>query len=166
MIRDEMVTRGGDIADVERACDFAWPEVVLELRKEGLTDEEIHQVLGDRQAWADQARAMKMAGYPYDESVYLLRELSAEWGDVARALMEAGLTPADMLRAALPCTDQPDESWAVVQAAVCDSALDADWDELVSVMTFYLVTPWEVLEGLPPGSPERGKAAERLGLED
>lgn len=166
MIREEMVVRGGEIADEGRACDFSWPEVVLELRKEGLTDTEIHEVLGERRAWADQASASKMAGYPYDETVYLLCELCADWGDVARALMEAGLTPADVLRAVLPCTDQPDESWAVVQAAVCDSPMDADWNELLSVMTFYLVTPWDVLEGLPAGSPERVKASERLGLED
>jgi hypothetical protein len=161
-----MISRGNDIADVERASDFEWPDIVRELRREGLSDPEIHLVLGERSAWVEQATVMKEAGSPYDEAVFQLREMAAEWGDVARALMEVGLSPADMLRAVLPCTEQQEDSWAVVQASVCDSPLDGDMDELRGVMAYYLITPLDVVEEMTPGSREREVAVERLGLED
>ncbi len=166
MIRAKMISYGKDIADDERACDFEWPDIVRELRREGLSDPEINLVLGERSAWVEQARLMKGAGYPYDEMVFQLREMAAGWGDVARALMEVGLTPADMLRMVLPCTDQPDESWAVIQAAICDGPEDGNFDELRSVMAYFLITPWDVVEGMTPGSSQRGMALARLGLED
>lgn len=167
MIRIEMISRGNDIADDESARDFEWPDIVRDLRREGLSDPELHLVLGERGAWVEQARLMKGAGSPYDEVVFQLREIAAEWGDVARALMEVGLSPADMLRAVLPCTEQLDDSWAAVQASVCDSPIDGDedMDELGGVIAYYLITPRDVIEEMTPGTPEREVAVERLGLE-
>lgn len=166
MIRTEMISHGKEIADDERTLDFDWPDIVLELRREGLSDPEINLVLGERGAWTEQARLTKGAGYPYDEMIFELREMTAGWGDIARALMEVGLSPADMLRVVLPCTEQPDDSWAAVQASLCDGPLDGDMDELGGVMAYYLIPPRGVVDGLIPDSTKRRKVAKRLGLED
>lgn len=89
-----------------------WVDVVRDLLAAGLTHEEIAELFRERQVWSLEARQMKAEGYPYDEILYHLATLRAPWGDVGRALMDVGLSPADILRVILPSTDS-EEHWSI-----------------------------------------------------
>lgn len=94
-----------------------WADIVVDLRGEGLEDEIITAVLREHQAWVQEAQEWKQHGYPYEEIVRHLRdEVAAEWGNVAHALLEVGLAPADMLRVVLPLLGEDDPLPAVRMA--------------------------------------------------
>lgn len=114
-----------------------WADIVVDLRGEGLEEEVIATVLRERQAWIAEAREWKQHGYPYDEIVHHLRdEVAAGWGDVAHALMEIGLSPADVLRAVLPFLGE-DDPLQVVQAALLEGSEDGGSDEAWEVVEYY-----------------------------
>ncbi len=141
-----------------------WADIVVDLRAEGLEDGEITLVLREQQAWTAEAREWKQHGFPYDEIITRLRdELLAEWGDVAHALMEVGLPPADMLRAVLPLTEES-ELVLVVQAALLDGPEDADYQEVRGVLGFFFRSEEEALGVLDLDGVQREIAAQRLGL--
>ena len=108
---------------------------------------------------------MKVDGYPYDEIVFQLVSLNATWGEVGRALMEAGLRPADMLRVVLPLMDGSGY-WSLVQVALLEGPEDADYLEARGVMDFFLITKEEVLASLEVNGVMRTQVVRRLGLED
>jgi hypothetical protein len=105
---------------------------------------------------------MKVEGYPYDEILYHLISLRASWGDVGRALMEVGLSPADMLRVVLPCADGEDR-WSLIQAALLDGPEDADYGEVRGVLEFFFLTEEEILGALDVEGAQRERVAQRLG---
>jgi hypothetical protein len=131
------VTYGRKVVEEALANLDGWADIVVDLRAIGLEDEEIRLVLREQQAWIAEAREWKRHGFPYDAIITELREeLLAEWGDVARALMEVGLSPADMLRTVLPLTEES-ELTPVVQAALLDGSEDADYQEAREVLGFF-----------------------------
>jgi hypothetical protein len=106
---------------------------------------------------------MKAAGYPYDEIIFHLTSLRASWADVGLALMAAGLSPADMLRAVLPSTEG-EEHWPVVQVALLDGPEDADYEEVRGVLGFFFASEEEVLGVLDLELVQRDLVAQRLGI--
>lgn len=140
-------------------------DVVRDLLTAGLTDEEIAALFRERQIWSAEARLMKAEGYPYDEILYHLTTLRAPWGDVGRALMDVGLSPADMLRVMLPSTDGEDH-WPLVQAALLDGPEDADYGEVRGVLEFFFLAEEEILDSLDVDGTQRERLAQRLGLRD
>jgi hypothetical protein len=142
-----------------------WADVVRDLLAAGLTDEEIATLFRERQVWSAEARLMKAEGYPYDEILYHLSTLRAPWGDVGRALMDVGLSPADMLRVMLPSTDGEDH-WPLVQAAILDGPEDADYGEVRGVLEFFFLPEEEILDSLDVDGAQREQVAQRLGLRD
>lgn len=142
-----------------------WVDVVRDLLAAGLTDEEIAALFRERQVWSAEARQMKAEGYPYDEILYHLATLRAPWGDVGRALMDVGLSPADMLRVMLPSTDGEDH-WPLVQAALLEGPEDADYGEVRGVLEFFFLAEEEILGALDVEGVERERLAQRLGLRD
>jgi hypothetical protein len=94
-----------------------WADIVVDLRGEGLDEDVITTVLREHQAWVEEAQEWKQHGYPYDEIVRHLRdEVAAGWEDVAHALLEIGLAPADTLRVVLPLLGEDDPLPAVSMA--------------------------------------------------
>ena len=79
-----------------------WPEILENLEAEGNRPLDMQYVMRGMDAWIEQARALKADGWPYDDMVMYLVNLLATSPDIGRALLEAGLRPADMLRATLP----------------------------------------------------------------
>jgi hypothetical protein len=142
-----------------------WADVVRDLLAAGLTDEEIAGLFRERQVWSAEARLMKAEGYPYGEILYHLSTLRAPWGDVGRALMDVGLSPADMLRVMLPSTDGEDH-WPLVQAALLDGPEDADYGEVRGVLEFFFLPEEEILDSLDVDGAQREQVAQRLGLRD
>lgn len=142
-----------------------WADVVRDLLAAGLTDEEIAALFRERQVWSAEAQLMKEEGYPYDEILHHLTTLRAPWGDIGRALMEAGLSPADMLRVMLPSTDGEDH-WPLVQAALLDGPEDADYGEVRGVLEFFFLAEEEILGALDVEGAQREQVAQRLGLRD
>ena len=105
-------TRG--LVEDSLANQEGWADIVVDLRGEGLDEEVITTVLREHRAWVAEAQEWKRYGYPYEEIVCHLRdEVAAGWGDVALALMEVGLAPADMLRVVLPLLGEDDPLPAV-----------------------------------------------------
>jgi len=161
-----LVSLGLEVVEEALANLEGWADIVVDLRAEGLEDEEIRLVLRERQAWVAEAREWKQHGFPYDAIITQLRdELLAEWGDVARALMEAGLSPADMLRVVFPCTEES-ELIPVVQAVLLDGPEDADYPEAREVLGFFFQSEEEVLKALNLDPTELGKAAPRLSIDN
>lgn len=114
-----------------------WADIVVDLRGEDLEDEMITAVLHEHQAWVQEAQEWKQHGYPYEEIVRHLREeLAASWDDVAHALMEAGMTPADMLRVVLPDMEE-DEIPPVVRTALLGDPEDANGGEAREVVDYF-----------------------------
>jgi hypothetical protein len=144
--------------------DDGWPDIVQDLIAAGLNDGEVAALLREWEAWTAEALEMKIAGYPYDEIIFHLTTLRASWADVGRALMAAGLSPADMLRAVLPSTEG-EEHWSVVQVALLDGPEDADYEEVRGVLGFYFASEEEALATLDLDGPQRELAAERLGTD-
>lgn len=94
-----------------------WADIVVDLRGEGLDEDVISAVLREHQAWVEEAREWKRHGYPYSDVVWHLRdEVAAGWEDVAHALLEIGLAPADTLRVVLPLLGEDDPLPAVKMA--------------------------------------------------
>lgn len=142
-----------------------WADIVLDLRAEGLEEGEITLVLREQQAWTAEAREWKMHGFPYDEIItHLKDELLAEWGDVARALMEAGLPPADMLRAVLPLTEEA-ELLPVVYAALLDGPEDSDYQEVRGVLGFFFASEEVLIKALDLDATQSGMAVQRLSID-
>ncbi|MBP1625963.1 MAG: hypothetical protein H6Q00_438 [Holophagaceae bacterium] len=142
-----------------------WLDVIRELRAAGLSEEEVQELLRQREVWGTEARLMKAEGYPYEEILSHLVALKAPWGDVGRALMEAGLSPADMLRAVLPSTDGEDH-WPLVQAALLDGPEDADYSEVRGVLEYFFLVEEEILGSLDVDEVQRAQLRERLGVSD
>ena len=107
---------------------------------------------------------MKSDGFFYDEIICHLVALRASWADVGRALMAAGLSPADMLRAVLPCS-QGEEHWSAIQAALVDGPEDADYAEARGVLGFFFMGEEEVLGALDLDEDQQKIVAERLGVQ-
>jgi hypothetical protein len=158
-----MIQRGEESLDEARASNEAWSDIVRDLLAAGLNDEEIAALLRQQDVWTVEARKMKSEGYPYDDILFRLGTLCASWADVGRALMDAGLSPADMLRAVLPSTES-DEHWPVVQAALLDGPEDADYTEVRGVLEYFFMSEEEVLRTLDMDDAQRGIAAQRLGF--
>lgn len=142
-----------------------WVDVVRDLLAAGLTDEEIAELFRERQVWSLEAQQMKSEGYPYEEILYHLAMLRAPLGDAGRALMEVGLSPADMLRVMLPFTDG-EGHWPLVQAALLDGPEDADYAEVRGVLEFFFMAEEEILGALEVEGIQRERVAQRLGLRD
>lgn len=164
MIRLSMLQSGESLIEEGRACSEAWSDIVQNLMAEGLHEEEVATLLRQRETWIAEAREMKSEGHPYDEIIFHLSTLKATWADIARALMEVGLSPADMLRAVLPCTEG-EEYWSVVQAALLDGPEDADYGEVRGVLGFLFVREDEILETLDLNGMQRELVGQRLGLQ-
>lgn len=141
-----------------------WPDIVEWLRNEGLDTLDIQLVLRSMQAWRENARALKVLGYDYDLIVSFLRELCATWVDVAWALVQAGMSPADMLRALLPVMDAEEAYWRVAQVAICDAPPEADFQEVAGVLKLQGLDLEVVLRRLLGPKELRAKARERLGI--
>lgn len=164
---------GGDWLDYTRECveearaSFeGWTDIVADLRREGIEAGIIHQVLQEHHAWTAEACEWKACGFPYDELALHLREqLAAEWRDVARALMEAGLPPADMLRVVLPLLEA-DESMPIVQAALLEGPEDADYGEVCGVLEFFFPDEADILGSLDVEGAQLECLEQRLGLKD
>ncbi len=119
------------------AEQVGWADIVVDLRGEGLEDEMITAVLREHQAWVQEAQEWKKHGYPYEEIIRHLREeLAASWDDVAHALMEVGMTPADMLRVVLPDMEE-DEIPPVVRLALLVDPEDSAGNEAWEVADYY-----------------------------
>jgi hypothetical protein len=132
-----------------------WADIVADLRGEGLEEDVITTVLREHQAWVEEAREWKQHGYPYEEIIRHLRdEVAAEWRDVAHALMEVGLNPADMLRVVLPLLEE-DPPLSVVRAAILEGPEDTDDDEASEVVDYYYPGFSEVV-GVEPGDGTSG----------
>lgn len=162
MIRQSLISWGEGVIEEGLAQSEGWSEIVDDLVAEGLNDEEVAALLRSRNAWLMEALNRKAEGWPYDEIVFHLVSLKATWGDVGRVLMTAGLPPADMLRSVLPCTED-EEPWAVIQAALLDGPEDADYEEVRSVVAYY-VDEKEALDRMVLEGPQRARAEQRLGL--
>jgi hypothetical protein len=118
------------------ASHEGWADIVVDLRGEGLDEEVIATLLREHQAWVEEAREWKQYGFPYEDIVRHLRdEVVAGWGDVAQALQDIGLTPADMLRVVLPLLGE-DEPNPVVRAALLEGA-DGTEEALAVIDYFY-----------------------------
>ena len=114
-----------------------WADIVVDLRGEGLEDGMITAVLREHQAWAQEAQESKHHGYPYEEILRRLRDdLAASWEGVARALLEAGMAPADMLRVVLPDMEES-EILPVVHTALSGGYEDSDGGESREVVDYY-----------------------------
>jgi len=100
-----------------------WPEILEELEEEGYRPLDMKLVLRGMGAWIEQARLLKADGWPYDDLVMYLTNLLATGQDTAWALLEAGLQPADMLRAVLP-----EVIGTEFQATVIKTAMDRGQD--------------------------------------
>lgn len=126
-----------EFAEDSRVHGEGWPDIVVDLRGEGIEEEVIAEVLRERQAWIEEVREWKQHGFPYEEIVQHLRdEVAAPWGDVAHALMSAGMTPPDVLRVVLPLLG--DESpLPVVQAALLEGPEDSDETEAWEVIGYF-----------------------------
>lgn len=132
-----------DFVEDSRAHGEGWPDIVVDLRGEGIEGEVIAEVLRENQAWVEEAREWKQHGYPYEEIVEHLRgEVAAPWSDVAHALMEVGMPPADMLRVVLPLLGD-DSPVPVVRVALLEGPEGFDDAEA-----------WEVIEYCFPGLAE------------
>jgi hypothetical protein len=94
-----------------------WPEILEELEDDGYRPLDLRLVLRSMNAWAEQARLLKANGWPYDDLVLYLSNLLATGQDIAWALLEAGLQPADMLRAVLPEVIGTEFQATVIQTA-------------------------------------------------
>lgn len=126
-----------DFVTDSRAHGEGWPDIVVDLRGEGIEEEVIAEVLRENQAWVEEARGWKQHGYPYEEIVQHLRdEVAAPWGDVAHALMEAGMPPADMLRVVLPLLGD-DSPIPVVRAALLEGPEGFDDAEAWEVIEYF-----------------------------
>ena len=86
----------------ELAKGRIWPRILEELESEGYRSLDLQLALRGMGAWNDEARRLKAEGWPYEDLVMYLSEILATGQDIAWALLEAGLRPADMLRAVLP----------------------------------------------------------------
>ena len=130
-------TYARDLVEDSRMHGEGWSDIVVDLRGEGIEEEVIAEVLRDCQAWVEEAREWKQHGYPYEEIVQHLRdELAAPWGDVAHALMKAGVTPADMLRVTLPLLGE-DSPVPVVRVALLEGPEAFDDAEAWEVIDYY-----------------------------
>lgn len=126
-----------DFVEDSRAHGEGWPDIVVDLRDEGIEEEVIAEVLRESQAWVEETREWKQHGYPYEEIVqHLLDDLAAPWGDVALALMEAGMTPADMLRVVLPLLGD-DSPVPVVRTALLEGPEGFDDAEAWEVIDYF-----------------------------
>jgi hypothetical protein len=159
-----MIQRGEGLIEEAMAREQGWYNIDRDLLAEGLNDEEVAAVLRPQEAWVAEARQMKSDGFFYDEIICHLIALRASWADVGRALMAAGLSPADMLRAALPCTEG-EEHWQVIQAALVDGPEDADYTEARGVLGFFFIGEEEVLGALELDEVQRRTATKRLGVQ-
>jgi hypothetical protein len=129
---------GEDCIQEGLARQATWYEIIQDLVDGGCSENEVAMLLRQRDLWVTEAREMKAEGYPYDDILYeLTTVLKATWTDVARVLMEVGVTPADTLRLVLPLMEG-DDYWAVVQPAMMDGPEDADYDEVCNVVSFFL----------------------------
>ena len=164
MIRQSLVNWGEGVIEEGLSCDDGWSDIVQDLVAEGLNDDEVATLLRQREAWTAEAREMKAAGYPYDEIIFHLTSLRASWADVGLALMTAGLSPADMLRAVLPSTEE-EEHWPVVQVALLNGPEDADYEEVRGVLGFFFASEEEVLGVLDLELVQRDLATQRLGID-
>ncbi len=173
MIRSNKLFVGAVIIEDAEDCEAPegvirgslWLDVIRELKVAGLSEEEVQELLRQREVWGREARLMKAEGYPYDEILCHLIALRAPWGDAGRALMEAGLSPADMLRVMLPSTDGEDH-WPLVQAALLDGPEDADYGEARGVLEYFFLVEEEILGALDVEGVQREQVALRLGLRD
>lgn len=132
-----------EFVEDSRVHGEGWSDIVVDLRGEGIGEEVITEVLRERQAWIEEAREWKQHGFPYEEIVQHLRdEVAAPWGDVAHALMSAGMAPPDVLRVVLPLMGE-ESPLPVVQAALLEGPEDSDEAEA-----------WEVVDYFFPGMAE------------
>lgn len=126
-----------DFVGDSRSHGEGWPDIVMDLRGEEIEQEVIAEVLRENQAWIEEAQEWKQHGYPYEEIVQHLRdEMAAPWGDVAHALMKAGVTPADMLRVVLPLLGE-DSPVPVVRVALLEGPETFDDAEAWEVIDYY-----------------------------
>lgn len=139
-----------DFVEDSHAHGEGWPDIVVDLRGEGIEEEVIAEVLRESQAWVEEALEWKQHGYPYEEIVQHLRdEVAAPWGDVAHALMEAGMPLADMLRVVLPLLGD-DSPTPVVRTALLECPERFDDAEAWEVIDYYFPG---VSECTAPGFP-------------
>ncbi|NWJ39563.1 MAG: hypothetical protein HXX12_01165 [Geothrix sp.] len=119
------------------ASQEGWADIVVDLRGEGLDEDVITTVLREHQAWVEEAQEWKQHGYPYDEIVRHLRdEVAADWEDVAHALLEIGLAPADTLRVVLPLLGE-DDPLPAVRMALLEFPDGSGEEEAREVIDYY-----------------------------
>ena len=165
MIRQGMIRNGECLIEESLACGDCWSDIVQDLLAEGLNDEEIASLLRSQDAWAMDVRRMKADGFPYEEMVFYLTTMRATWADIGRALMSAGVSPADMLRTVLPFTEGEDH-WPLVQAGLLDGPEDADYAEVRGVLGFCFLNEEELLQSLDVDETHRDRVVQRLGIQD
>ena len=140
-----------------------WSDMVQDLARVGFTDEEIGGLLRPHEAWTAEAREMKAAGYPYDEILFHLRTLKATWADAARALLRAGLSPADMLRVVLPATEG-DGALPVIEVAWLEAPGGTDEEEVRGVLAYFGFDEG-AMRNPHTGSPRHDETTQRRGFQ-
>ena len=127
-----------DLVDIALTEQEGWADIVVDLRSEGIEEEVIRAVLREHRAWYWEAREWKYRGHPYEEIVrYLRDEVAAEWGDVAHALLEVELTPADMLRVVLPLLGE-DSPVPVLKVGSLATSVCSEEGEAWNVAVYYV----------------------------
>ena len=125
------------LVEDSRGSQEGWADIVVDRRGEGIEEDVIAEVMRENNAWVEEAREWKQHGYPYEEIVQYLRdEVAAPWGDVAHALMDVGMVPADMLRVVLPDLEEG-EIPPVVRAALLRDPEDSNGDEAREVVDYF-----------------------------
>ena len=123
------------------AAGRIWPEILEELEIMGYRPLDQKYVMRRMNAWVEQAKQLKADGWPYDDMVMYLVNLLATSPDIGRALLEAGLRPADMLRAALPEAISTGYQDAVIKMAMdCEKEADSI-EECRRVVAWWLGAP-------------------------
>ena len=95
-----------------------WPDILSDFADEGYYPLDLQLLLRSMGAWRKKARQLKAEGWPYEDLVMYLLDILATWQDVAWALLQAGMKPADMLRAVFPAACGREFEVSIVQLAL------------------------------------------------
>jgi hypothetical protein len=88
--------------------------------------------------WEEQARMLKVDGWPYDDVVTYLADILATGQNIAWALLMAGVRPADMLRVVLPVVIGTEFQTSVIQMALGRQQKEEDTEECRRVVAWWL----------------------------
>jgi hypothetical protein len=125
----------------EVAKGRGWPEILADLEGEGYFPPDLRLVVDDMDVWENQARLLKANGWPYDEIVIYLSDILATGQNIAKALLDAGVRPADMLRVVLPVVIGTEHHASVIQLALDRKQEAEDTAECRRVVDWWLGPP-------------------------